>query len=103
MHFLVTCTDIEDRDQASGLRRQHLAAHLRHVEEIMGDIAVAGPLVDHGSESYTSSCFIFQAANRDSAMTILKGDPYFQAGLYAHCDCREFKPVAGLWVGGKNW
>lgn len=100
MNYLVICRDI---DNSSGLRTEHLQAHLSYIETIMDCIQVAGPIVEEASGEYRSSCFIYQTTSKDHALKLLHNDPYYRAGIYQSVSINEFKAVAGGWVGGKSW
>ena len=50
--WLVKCTD-RDGDDVDGLREEHMAGHLAHIEAIVDHIAMAGPLKDPAGERCT--------------------------------------------------
>lgn len=100
MHFLVVCEDVEN---SQPLRKQALAAHLEYVESIMARIAVAGPLVEPQSGEHRSSCFIYEANSEEETLELLVNDPFYQAGVFKQYSIKQFRAVAGNWVGGRNW
>ena len=52
--WLVKCTD-RDGDDVNDLREEQLAGHLAHIEAIVDQIAVAGPLKDAAGEKIVIS------------------------------------------------
>lgn len=100
MQFLVICRDAEDGQEK---RTTHLKAHLDYIETILEHIEVAGPLADADSGEHRDSCFIYRADSEEEALQLLLNDPYCKGGVYQDWQIREFRGVAGRWVGGKNW
>ena len=97
--FAVYCRDAPD---APRLRREHLRAHLDHVERVMNRILIAGPLKD-ATGADAGSLIVLAVANIAEAQAMLDADPYFQAGVWADIRIERFLPVAGTLVGGRNW
>lgn len=91
-----------DHPGSAGERRAELAAHLRHIEQVMGQIAVAGPLRD-GTGEITGSLLVVHADDAEAAARLLRQDPYHAAGIWASTEVHAFNAVAGDWVGGKTW
>ncbi len=100
MRFLVICTDAPDGQEK---RAAYLKEHLSYIESILEHIEVAGPLVDKKSGQYQDSCFVYRADSEKEALQLLRNDPYCKGGVYRDWQIREFRGVAGRWVGGKNW
>lgn len=100
MNFLAICYDIPESEE---LRKNCLRSHLDYIETILERVQVAGPIVNHATGKFRSSCFIYKADSKEEALGLLQADPYYRAGLYQQCVIEEFKAVAGNWVGGKNW
>lgn len=100
MAWLVICRDIADSE---ALRQQHLASHLAYVETIMDQIAAAGPLSAQPQGAHSGSCFIYHTDDRATAESLLRNDPYHQAGLYRDVQFQALRPAAGTWVGGATW
>jgi hypothetical protein len=97
--FAAQCRDAPD---APRLRRQHLQAHLDHVEQVMDNILLAGPLKGPDGAD-VGSLIILAVANAAQAQAMLAADPYFQAGVWDDIRIERFLPVAGTLVGGRNW
>lgn len=100
MAWLVICRDIADSE---ALRRRHLESHLAYIETIMDRIAAAGPLSSQAQGAHTGSCFIYHTDDRAAAESLLRNDPYYQAGLYRDVQFQALRPAAGTWVGGATW
>ncbi len=98
-HFAIMCWDAPD---SAPLRAAARDAHFARIEDIMGSIAVAGPLKDE-SGAFIGSLVIVTAEDEAAARAILEGDPYFVAGVWARCEISAFVPAAGEWIGGKIW
>ncbi len=94
------CTDIPESE---GLRQQHLAAHLRHVEDHLEKFAIAGPLAKTANGKTNGSVFIYHTDDPDEAMDLTRKDPYFLAGIWEEVSCEHFLPAAGSWIGGTIW
>lgn len=100
MAWLVLCRDVPD---SGALRRRYLERHLAYIESVMDRIAVAGPLAESVGGEFEGSCFIYLTHDREVAESLLRNDPYFQAGLYRDVEFHAFRAVAGDWVGGATW
>jgi uncharacterized protein YciI len=97
--FAAYCRDGRD---APRLRREHLQAHLDHVERVMACILLAGPLKGpDGADA--GSLIVLAVANVAEAQAMLDADPYFQAGVWDEIRIERFVPVAGTLIGGRNW
>lgn len=99
MHFAIHLTD---RPNSADPRAQSLQQHLTFVEANLDRIQVAGPLRDENGE-VKGSLYVLEAADQAEALTFLRRDPYFDAGVWEDPVIFEFLGVAGHWVGGKNW
>jgi uncharacterized protein YciI len=91
-----------DTPQAPSLRTEHMAAHLGHIVEHLGRLAVAGPLHDAAGQ-VCGSLLVVKADSEDEARAFMALDPYFAAGVWASIEVRTFSAVAGDWVGGRAW
>jgi hypothetical protein len=92
----------EDAAGADAARASELGAHLAHVEAVMAQIFVAGPLLD-GAGQVVGSLLVFDVREEAAARAMMEADPYFRAGVWGRISYRPYKAVAGLWVGGKTW
>ncbi len=97
--YAIYCTDKPETVQA---RLNARNAHFSHIEKVLDDILIAGPLV--GPDGITvGSLLIVKAEDAISARTLLERDPYFQADIWTDIRITEFIPAAGEWIGGKIW
>lgn len=92
----------EDAAGADAARASELGAHLAHIEAVMAQIFVAGPLLD-GVGQVVGSMLVFDVPDEAAARAMMEADPYFRAGVWGRISYRPYKAVAGLWVGGKTW
>jgi uncharacterized protein len=97
--FAIWCRDAAGSDEK---RRTHLAAHLAYVQTIMDRILLAGPLKDKEGATI-GSLLVLDAASAEEARTLLEGDPYHRAGIWADVEIAPFLAVAGTLVDGRNW
>lgn len=83
-------------------RQALLAAHLAHVESVLAQIFVAGPLIDDDG-GVAGSLLILDVADVAAARALMALDPYSHGGIWDRVEYHPFKAVAGSWVGGKTW
>jgi hypothetical protein len=96
----VLCHDGPD----SGPQRKAAAqAHLRWVESMLANIAVAGPLYSDDGSRMIGSLYVFKTTRIEQARAWLETDPYFAAQFWATIEYRPFLPAAGDLVGGTVW
>jgi uncharacterized protein len=98
--FLFLCKDGPD---APRLRAEHLEGHLRHVEHNWQRYVTAGPLKAPGNPTIHGSALIVKADNLEEAWTVMNGDPYFTAGLFASVEVHDMTMSIGTYPGGKIW
>lgn len=89
-------------DGPAAARQTLLAGHLAHVETVLDQIFVAGPLLD-GDGAMVGSLLVFDVADVAAAQALMARDPYHGGGIWDQIDYRVYKAVAGSWVGGKTW
>lgn len=97
--FAAYCLDAAGADK---LRRDHLEAHLDHVESVMEQLLMAGPLKD-AAGGFVGSLIVFGVDSEAEAAALLEADPYYQAGIWSEVRIERFLPVAGTLIGGRNW
>jgi len=98
--IVVLCRDVP----ASGpLRVAAMAQHFAHIEAMLAEIDVAGPLYDAGGSRMIGSLFCLRTASAERARQLVEGDPYFKAGVWQSIEYLPFLPAAGEYVGGKTW
>ena len=100
MAWLVICRDIDD---SASLRREYLDRHLAYIDTVMDEVAVAGPFADSPGGDFVGSCFIYRTDDRAVAESLLRNDPYSEAGLYREVTFHALRIAAGTWVGGDAW
>ena len=98
--YVVRC-----RDGAKGteLRAAHTAEHLAYIEQVMGDLNVAGPLFDESGKSVIGSMYCLHTQSLARAREIIENDPYFKAGVFESVEYTPHMPAAGKFIGGKTW
>ena len=88
----------------SGPKRKAAAqAHLRWVESMLANIALAGPLYSEDGSRMVGSLYVFKTTSLEQARAWLETDPYFAAQFWATIEYRLFLPAAGELVGGTAW
>jgi len=91
-----------DAPGAALLRKQHLAAHLAHMEGALQPLKLAGPLRTPAGD-FAASLGIVEADSAEAARAYIEADPYFRAGVWARCEVFAFTAAAGEWAGGISW
>lgn len=94
------CQDAADSER---LRAEFLQAHFRHIESVLAELALAGPLYDSSGSRTEGSLFVLKTSSVERARQIVEADPYFGAGVWRSVEYRPFLPAAGDFVGGKTW
>jgi uncharacterized protein YciI len=97
--YLLVCSDAPG---SAVPREREMQGHLRFIESNIDRIAVAGPRTD-GERPIDGSVLVVRAESVEHARTLLEGDPYFQAGVWARIDVHPFRAVCGTFVGGTTW
>ena len=100
--FLVEAHDHEDGRSAQ-LRQDFLDQHLTYVEKNCERYLVCGPMWPPGEEAIKGSFFLVQADDHEAAQSLVDGDPYVDAGVYAKMVVRQVTPAAGRLLGGVIW
>jgi len=93
----------KDADGSAEPRQDKLTEHLQHIEITLGKLKVGGPIVGPDGEAQAGSLLVLEVGSVAEAETIIKSDPYYQAGVWQEVNIQEYKGVAGGWVGGKTW
>ena len=91
-----------DAPGSAGPREAQLAAHFAHVEAVLDQILVAGPLKDVDG-NLVGSLLILATDDEAEARRIMETDPYFAAGVWAEIRYDTLIPAAGRWLGGTIW
>jgi uncharacterized protein YciI len=98
--YSISCVD---GPEGARLRVEHMKAHLAHIDTVIGDILIAGPVQDKDGGANVASLLVIQAESAAAARAWLERDPYYKAGVWKSIEIAPFKPVAGTWIGGKTW
>ncbi|GMU68674.1 MAG: hypothetical protein AMXMBFR37_10060 [Steroidobacteraceae bacterium] len=103
--FQSACYAVICRDGPDGAAKRAAAmeAHLRHIERIIDEIRVAGPLYDHSGTRQTGSVLIFRTQSAERARELTEADPLFEAGVWDSIEVLPFLPAAGTYIGGTTW
>jgi hypothetical protein len=99
-HVAVIC---RDRPDSQAARKAAAQDHLRYIESILDELALAGPLFSDDGERMIGSVYVFKTGSLEVARGRLEADPYFKAGFWESIDYRPFLPAAGDFVGGTVW
>ncbi len=91
-----------DGADSAPIRAAARDAHFAHIERIIDKVAVAGPLKDADGANI-GSLFVLAVADAAEAESVLRSDPYFDAGVWDRWTIHPFLAAAGRWVGGKIW
>ena len=83
-----------DGSQGRQLRALHRTAHLERIERLatQGRIRHAGPLLDESGEP-VGSLVVFEAVDRDAALSVASGDPYVLEGVFERFEVYETRVV----------
>ena len=100
--WMVQCTDREG-DDVTTLREQHMVGHMKHIEDIVDHIAMAGPLKDEAGEQIVGSFLAYKTDDLNQAKAWLAGDPYAQSGIWGTVEWSRLVLAAGTLAGGVTW
>ena len=98
--YVVVCRDAPD---AAGKRKAATPAHLAHIERVIDEVRIAGPLFDEEGRQAIGSLFVFRTQSASRARELARMDPYHVAGVWASVEVLPFYPAAGTWIGGTTW
>lgn len=87
--FAIHCIDKPD---SQALRAETRGAHLAHIETVLDDVVVAGPLLDMEGKPM-GSLLIIDFPERKDAVAFAAADPYAQAGLFASVAVTAWRKV----------
>lgn len=91
-----------DRPGIAVLREETRSAHFRHIETVIDQIAIAGPIRNEEGQNI-GSLLVLKAASPAEAEAIFRADPYFKAGIWERWEIHPFLPAAGEWIEGRIW
>ncbi len=99
---MIYCFICKDGPDAPRLRKEHLEAHLDHIEKVVGSMPVAGPVSD-ADGAMCASLIMIDAKSETAAWDIFNQDPYAKARIWSSVEVLPFAPAAGTWLGGVTW
>jgi uncharacterized protein len=88
-HFAIHCIDKPD---GGALRASTRESHLAHLESILDQVLVAGPLLDIEGKPI-GSLLIIDFPDRKDAVAFAAADPYALAGLFASVAVTAWRKV----------
>ena len=88
MKFAAIIEYIQDRDKVQSLRPLH-RQYLTGLKE-RGQLAACGPFLDD-----SGALIVYEAASREDAEAILRGDPFHENGVFVSWVLRPWNPVLG--------
>ena len=100
--WLVKCTD-RDGDDVDDLREEQMAGHLAHIEAIVDQIAMAGPLKDAAGEKIVGSMLVYRTDDLEQAKAWLDGDSYARCGIWGTIEWSRLVQAVGTLAGGVTW
>jgi len=86
MKFAAIIEYLQDKEKVASLRPQH-RQYLASLRE-RGQLAVSGPFTDD-----SGALIIYEANDRDEAESLLKGDPFYENGIFLNFQLRPWNPV----------
>lgn len=92
-----------DGPDSAAARQASTPDHLRWVESMLEQLALAGPLYTDDGARMVGSLYVFRTASSTQARAWLESDPYFAAGIWDRIEYRPFLAAAGTLVGGLAW
>lgn len=92
MMFAVTCIDKPGHAETRAANRD---AHLAFLKANAAAFRAAGPFLSDDGTAMVGSLLIVEAADRAALDTLLAGDPYAGAGLFASVEIRPWRWVIG--------
>lgn len=88
-HYAIHCIDKPDSTE---LRASTRAAHLAHIDTVIDQVLVAGPLLDMEGKPM-GSLLIIDFPERKDAVAFTAADPYALAGLFASVAVTAWRKV----------
>jgi uncharacterized protein len=89
--YTLIARDAAGKDEARASQRD---GHLAYFAQISEHLALAGPMFD-AAGTPSGSLVIVEADSADAALELLKGDPFFAAGIWSDIEVIPFKAASG--------
>jgi uncharacterized protein YciI len=86
MKFVAVIDYLQDKEKISALRPRH-REYLALLRD-RGQLAASGPFMDD-----SGALIIYEAAEVGEAEGLLKGDPFYENGIFVHYRLRAWRPV----------
>ena len=94
--WMVQCMDREG-DDVTALREQHMVGHMKHIEDIVDHIAMAGPLKDEAGEQIVGSFLAYRTDDLNQAKAGLPVIPTRRAVSGGPWSGRAWYSQQGRW------
>lgn len=88
---------------AAKMREELMVGHLNHIESILDQVVIAGPMFADDNKTVIGSLLIYKTENKEQALANLKADPYYDAGIWDKISINVFRGALGDIVGGKAY
>ena len=90
-------------EHAAKMREELMMGHLTHIESILDQVVIAGPMFANDGKTVVGSLLIYKTADKEQALANLKADPYYEAGIWDKISINVFRGALGDAVGGKAY
>ena len=87
MLFAAICTD---KPGSLDKRKANRPEHLAYLKSLGEALVLAGPFTEEDGTSMNGSLIVVEAASLDDARTIIEGDPFAKAGIFANVEIRPW-------------
>jgi uncharacterized protein YciI len=88
-------------DHAVKMRAELMQEHIEHVDTIIDQVVIAGPMFAEDNKTVVGSVLIYKTDDVKKARSNLEADPYFSAGVWDKISIHTFRGALGDVVGGK--
>ena len=88
-------------EHAAKMREELMQEHIDHVDTIIDQLVIAGPMFADDNKTVVGSMLIYKTDNKKKARTNLEADPYYAAGVWNKISINTFRAALGDVVGGR--
>jgi uncharacterized protein len=96
MLFVVTCWD---KPGCAQTRLDARPDHLAYLASLKDHLKLAGPFLADDNQTAIGSLMIYECVDFDGARSIIDGDPFAKAGLFASVEIKAWRQGAGTPLG----